>query len=470
LIARLQEQANGASAESSSAPPASEPSSSAASSSAPSEAELGKLTAAQLQALCKERGLPVAGKKADLIARLEEEAGAASSEEEVAAAPASEPEPAPEPAAKPVAKPAAKQSKKASDGSEAMFEVGEIVEAYFEDDDAWYDANVLKAMSRDTFHVAWVTDSENGEQECNPGYIRKRMSQADRDGPFEAGESVKVFYEEENTWYSGILQEEHADGTWTLLWEEDGEQHTCKPELMRKNVRRLELDELKAGQKLKGHVMSLREYGLHVDVGAMHTGLLLAEEVPEVKRPKDAPAFDVGERVSALYAEEGEWYPATVDKANKDGTFTITWDDDGDEPETVAARDMKLQLPRYPVKVGSLIDVWVTRMEKDRFGVSMFEGGQKRGNMAAEMAAFKEMDSSTFVEGEVTAVKDFGCFVKIPAPDGTEGVGLLIASQLREAWVENIEDEVAVGDKIRVRVVQVDTNRNRMRLSALGAW
>jgi uncharacterized protein len=66
------------------------------------------------------------------------------------------------------------------------------------------------------------------------------------------------------------------------------------------------------------------------------------------------------------------------------------------------------------------------------------------------------------LEGVVTNVTAFGAFVDI----GVHQDGLVHVSQLSDRFVKNPADVVKVGDKLAVRVLEVDLERRRVGLSA----
>ena len=65
------------------------------------------------------------------------------------------------------------------------------------------------------------------------------------------------------------------------------------------------------------------------------------------------------------------------------------------------------------------------------------------------------------LEGAVTKVVAFGAFVEIM--DGVEG--LVHISELAQQHVENPREIVAPGDEIRVRILEIDSERRRLSLS-----
>ena len=74
----------------------------------------------------------------------------------------------------------------------------------------------------------------------------------------------------------------------------------------------------------------------------------------------------------------------------------------------------------------------------------------------------REIKVEEVFEGEVQRIATFGAFVEITP--GKEG--LVHVSQMKRGFVKNPEDVVKVGQKVKVRVIEVD-DRGRIRLSML---
>ncbi len=73
---------------------------------------------------------------------------------------------------------------------------------------------------------------------------------------------------------------------------------------------------------------------------------------------------------------------------------------------------------------------------------------------------FDTLDEGTLVEGQVVRLTDFGAFVDLGGVDG-----LLPLSQMSWRWVEHPSDIYNIGDKVRVEVIGVDPERQRVSLS-----
>ena len=73
----------------------------------------------------------------------------------------------------------------------------------------------------------------------------------------------------------------------------------------------------------------------------------------------------------------------------------------------------------------------------------------------------EEPEIGKYYMGKVQKIMDFGAFVEIlPGTDG-----LVHISQLANHRVEQVEDEVKVGDKILVQILDIDPRSNKIRLS-----
>ena len=78
-------------------------------------------------------------------------------------------------------------------------------------------------------------------------------------------------------------------------------------------------------------------------------------------------------------------------------------------------------------------------------------------------AVTAEAEVGTIYEGKVNKIVDFGAFVNIlPGKDG-----LVHISQISDERVENVADHLTEGQKIKVKVLDVD-NKGRIKLTLKG--
>ncbi len=120
----------------------------------------------------------------------------------------------------------------------------------------------------------------------------------------------------------------------------------------------------------------------------------------------------------------------------------------------------RVQDPGLIVKVGDAVAVQVLSIDAEqdppRVGLGMKQ--LTTDPMHSLMDGFAEGD---IVEGTVTRLADFGCFVEI-----AKGVdGLVHISQLSNDHVKKVASVVQVGDKVSVKILNVDPSSRRIGLS-----
>ena len=114
--------------------------------------------------------------------------------------------------------------------------------------------------------------------------------------------------------------------------------------------------------------------------------------------------------------------------------------------------------PSEVVEVGDEVEVEVldVDLERERVSLSLKATQEDPWNRFA-----REVPVGDVVEGEVTKLVPFGAFVKVE--EGIEG--LVHISELADRHVEVPEAVVNVGDKVDVKVIDIDTVRRRVSLS-----
>lgn len=73
----------------------------------------------------------------------------------------------------------------------------------------------------------------------------------------------------------------------------------------------------------------------------------------------------------------------------------------------------------------------------------------------------EKFEVGQIVEGKVTGVKPFGAFVSLD--DSKQG--LVHISHVTHGFLKNINDAVAVGDVVKVKVVSIDESNGKIALS-----
>merc|ERR1711920_1000241 len=73
-----------------------------------------------------------------------------------------------------------------------------------------------------------------------------------------------------------------------------------------------------------------------------------------------------------------------------------------------------------------------------------------------DVASFREVSPDTWLDAVVEARRKYGAFVTVTSPTGVEQQALVPVSKMAEHYVENVDDEVEVGQKVKVRVEGID--------------
>ena len=87
------------------------------------------------------------------------------------------------------------------------------------------------------------------------------------------------------------------------------------------------------------------------------------------------------------------------------------------------------------------------------------KGPPKRG--LEQTLSFEELVEGQSYPGKVVAVKEYGAFVSIGAPSD----GLVHISEVADAYVEDINEVVNVGQDVTCRLISVDMDKKKLQLS-----
>lgn len=115
--------------------------------------------------------------------------------------------------------------------------------------------------------------------------------------------------------------------------------------------------------------------------------------------------------------------------------------------------------PSEVVSIGDVVKVKVLDIDHDRQRISL---GLKQTQEDPWQKVIDTHHVGDVLEGTVTKIVSFGAFVEIY--NGVEG--LVHISELSEQHVENPRQVLNEGDVVRVRILEIDTERRRLSLSA----
>jgi small subunit ribosomal protein S1 len=114
--------------------------------------------------------------------------------------------------------------------------------------------------------------------------------------------------------------------------------------------------------------------------------------------------------------------------------------------------------PSEILSIGDVVPVKVLDIDRDRQRISL---GLKQTQEDPWQRVMDTYNVGDVLEGKVTKVVSFGAFVEIL--DGVEG--LVHISELAQHHVENPREIVNQGDVVRVKILEIDSERRRLSLS-----
>jgi len=286
--------------------------------------------------------------------------------------------------------------------------VGDDVLAVSEDGNR-YPGTVSKINEDGTFQVKW-DDPDGGPETENVNAENMKKVNVFKD--YKVDEVVEAVFPEDGQMYPGTIIKINPDGTFQVKWDDpDGGPEDSPVKVKDMKYPPIPLEKLEPGQKFKGTVRGVREFGAFVDIGAECDGLV---------------------HISRMANE-------------------------------------RIDDPNDYVEVDQEVDVWVSEIRDDgKLGLTMVEGkiGGGGGRQPADLTPFEAVDADEFLTGRVDNIMPFGAFVTVTLPDGSASAsGLVHISQIRDGFVEDVYAELENGQEVQARVISVDLERGKMSLS-----
>jgi ribosomal protein S1 len=261
--------------------------------------------------------------------------------------------------------------------------------------------------------------------------------------------------------------------------------HLCS---VRRTVQSAEWDTLEPGSLLMGTVLAANKGGLDLKVGSLgaflpasHASLERVEnletligqtfpvEVVEVDRERRrivvsrrailARQRDEKRQTAVKSLEPGSVVSGRVTKVEPFGAFV----DLGGVEGLVHVSQMawkRVEKPDEIVKAGDVVKVQVLEVSEDGRRIGL---GMKQLLPDPWITTTAEHPPGSLVEGTVTRLAPYGAFVQIA--EGVEGLAHI--SQLSPHDVRSAREVVKEGQKVTVRVVNVDLDQRRIGLSLL---
>ncbi len=254
--------------------------------------------------------------------------------------------------------------------------------------------------------------------------------------------------------------------------------------------------DLEPGMELEGRVTSIALYGIFVDIGVGRDGLVHISEMSDSRIDSPSDIVQIGDTVKVRVK--------SVEPDGRRISLTMRAKERANQPRE-RGRGKKPELNREALaalRVGDNVEGTVTGIAP--FGVFVDIGVGKDGLVhVSELAegridkaedavqvgqtyTFKilevdaegtrislslrraqrgqrlqQLEKGQILEGTVSGMAPFGAFVDI----GVGRDGLVHISELADGRVAKVEDAVKVGDKVTVRVLEIDPGSKRISLS-----
>ena len=118
----------------------------------------------------------------------------------------------------------------------------------------------------------------------------------------------------------------------------------------------------------------------------------------------------------------------------------------------------KLKHPEEVLKIGDIINVKILSLNEEKGKISL---GLKQTQPEPWTLVGEKYQVGDVLEGKVVQIKDYGAFVELEA--GLDG--LVHISEIANKRVENVFDELKVGETVKVKIMEIDPDKRRISLS-----
>src|SRR6266566_2553088 len=244
---------------------------------------------------------------------------------------------------------------------------------------------------------------------------------------------------------------------------------------------------IEEGEVVTGRVVRIDKDEVLVDIGYKSEGVIPASELSIRKSVDPQDEVQLGEEVDAIVltkedqdgrlimskkrarfekawrrietaAESGEPVEGTVIEVVKGGLI-IDLGVRGFLPASLV--DIR-RVPNLDEYMGTKIETKVIELNRSRNNVVL----SRRAVLEEERKEVRQqildrLQPGLVVEGQISNIVDFGAFVDL---DGIDG--LIHISELAQHHVESPREIVHPGDEIRVKILEIDSERRRLSLSA----
>jgi small subunit ribosomal protein S1 len=239
------------------------------------------------------------------------------------------------------------------------------------------------------------------------------------------------------------------------------------------------------GDVVSGKVVRIDQDEVLVDIGYKSEGVIPSNELSIRKTVKPSEEVELGEEVDALVLTKEDQEGRLI-LSKKRARFEKAWRrieraaDSGEPVEGTVIEVVKggliLDLGVRGFLPASLVDIRrVQNLEEfmgEKLECKVIELNRSRNNVVLSRRAVLEeerkevreqilgrLQPGQVVEGKISNIVDFGAFVDLEGIDG-----LIHISELSWSHVNHPSEVVSIGDTVRVKVLDIDRDRQRISL------
>lgn len=118
----------------------------------------------------------------------------------------------------------------------------------------------------------------------------------------------------------------------------------------------------------------------------------------------------------------------------------------------------KLKHPKEALEIGQKVHVKILSLNQEKGKISL---GLKQNTPEPWSVIREKYSVGQIIDGKVVQIKEYGAFVELePGLDG-----LVHISEIAAKRVNNINDEVSIGQAVRAKILEIDVDRRRISLS-----
>lgn len=245
------------------------------------------------------------------------------------------------------------------------------------------------------------------------------------------------------------------------------------------------IKEIQEGDKIKGTVEKIEDKSVVIQIeGAKYNGIIPISQLTSLHIDKAEEAVTVGDEIEAYVTkvEDGHYILSKrqLDEAESFETLQQKFDNN----ETLEAEvkeavkgglvvDVGLRgfipaslistqyIEDFSNYVGQVLSLKIEELDKEKNRVILNHRViEEVKEKEARQGILSNLKNGEIIDGQVASITGFGAFVNVGGVDG-----LVHISQISHDRVENVEDVLNVGDNVKVKVLNVDEDAERVSLS-----